>query len=124
MEDNTNSTRLELTKLKNELNITTKGLGLLKNKLEELIKVFFSIFNIYKNDNSAVTDYFKEIFDSFSKGLINTYTTSALNTSLCSKSYVTIKSENINIMNVIIPAVDTKIFKDNTYTIDKDFSIN
>lgn len=71
MQSQINPTRLELTKLKKQLAVTTRGFNLLKDKLDEMIREFFPIISEYKELKSSLINEYTILSNYYRSASIN-----------------------------------------------------
>ncbi len=70
---NINPTRMELMKQKNRLRLANHGHKLLKDKLDEMIRVFMNLLNEIQQERKVVDKYFSDLLENFILEKSNSY---------------------------------------------------
>jgi V/A-type H+-transporting ATPase subunit D len=104
MSDKINSTRLELSKLKNQLTVTRRGHHLLKDKLDEMIKDFFSLVKEYNKSRQEIELDFENLLKNINLAKIF-HTEDEVKERLNTTKKVDIKYSTTTFMTQIVPEI-------------------
>ncbi|MDR2822661.1 MAG: V-type ATP synthase subunit D [Acholeplasmatales bacterium] len=110
MADAINPTRLELTKLKNQLSVSLRGHHLLKDKLDEMIKEFFIVINNYKDLRNLVEDKFFKIMESYNRCLVAHFDRELVER-FGKEEELEVTVLNKSVMNTIVPKISFDLSK-------------
>jgi len=118
-EDYINPSRMELTRLKNQLSSVSRGHRLLKDKQDGLTKQFLVMINRYKELRSSVESSFISILSTYNNCHITLDSTEIFEKLMIPSNIVDIKFLKANILGVDYPT-----FKINTKSIGLSYGLH
>ncbi|HHT39052.1 MAG: V-type ATP synthase subunit D [Acholeplasmatales bacterium] len=116
MQKQVNPTRMELTKLKNQLTITRRGHKLLKDKQDEMIRVFMLIIEEAKNLRIMVDKNLSVSIKAYKKALANSDDYTINEALFVPSNEVKLKFAKKNVMSVYVPEITIEETKERKIT--------
>lgn len=102
---NINPTRMELTRLKNQLAIAKRGHKLLKDKQDEMVRQFMLIIRQNKQLREEVEKELKEIIKSFSSAQLKVSREGIYEALMVPAKSANVEVSERNVMNIKVPTV-------------------
>ena len=116
MQKQVNPTRMELTKLKNQLTITRRGHKLLKDKQDEMIRVFMLIIEEATNLRIMVDKNLSVSIKAYKKALANSDDYTINEALFVPSNEVKLKFAKKNVMSVYVPEITIEETKERKIT--------
>ena len=111
---NVNPTRMVLSKLKGQLKVALRGHKLMKDKRDELMKIFLDLARENKRLREEVEPMLMEVYDSFSVARAVMAPEMLEEALMYPKQSVKLVAETKNVMSVDVPAFDFEHESDNS----------
>lgn len=103
-----NATRMELTRLKNQLATTRKGHQLLKDKQDEMMRQFLSMVNEYKQLRQLVEDNWLSALKQYDKAKSYHFEAELKEKFLVPSTTLELDYKKTSIMSVAVPKIEMK----------------
>ncbi len=103
-----NATRMELTRLKNQLATTRKGHQLLKDKQDEMMRQFLSMVNDYKHLRQLVEDNWLSALKQYDKAKSYHFEAELKEKFLVPSTTLELDYKKTSIMSVDVPKIEMK----------------
>lgn len=103
-----NATRMELTRLKNQLATTQKGHQLLKDKQDEMMRQFLSMVNDYKHLRQLVEDNWLSALKQYDKAKSYHFEAELKEKFLVPSTTLELDYKKTSIMSVDVPKIEMK----------------
>ena len=103
-----NATRMELTRLKNQLATTRKGHQLLKDKQDEMMRQFLSMVNDYKHLRKLVEDNWLSALKQYDKAKSYHFEAELKEKFLVPSTTLELDYKKTSIMSVDVPKIEMK----------------
>lgn len=103
-----NATRMELTRLKNQLATTRKGHQLLKDKQDEMMRQFLSMVNAYKQLRQLVEDNWLSALKQYDKAKSYHFEAELKEKFLVPSTTLELDYKKTSIMSVDVPKIEMK----------------
>jgi V/A-type H+-transporting ATPase subunit D len=103
-----NATRMELTRLKNQLATTRKGHRLLKDKQDEMMRQFLSLVGTYKNLRKLVEDKWLETLKKYDYAKAYHYEAELQEKFLVPATTLELSYKRESVMSVLVPKIEIK----------------
>lgn len=120
--DGINPTRMELLSLKNRTKLAVKGHGLLKEKMDALIKEFFDILDRVKGVREAAERSLKEANEALLEAQIAMGDLAVRKASLSVKESIDVDIKSRSVMGVSVPVTNVKM--EERSIIDRGYSFS
>lgn len=101
-----NATRMELTRLKNQLTTTRKGHHLLKDKQDELMRQFLSMVESYKKLRHLVEDIWLDALHKYDRAKAYHYEAELKEKFLVPAASLELTYKKESVMSVTVPKID------------------
>lgn len=109
--DVVNPTRMELQRLKRELKITERGYRLLKDKQDELIRLFMEVVNEAKTLHEEVSRLLVDATKKLNDATARTNKSSVYDSLVIPSGELKLNYKEKNVMSVIVPVIEVEDIK-------------